>query len=97
MRKTFLLLLATGLLAVPLAAAPGAQAQRDDLSSVPRISQADFKKLLATGHVVVIDNRDEGSYKNGHIPGSICIPLSDIEKHVGELEKERRPIVTYCA
>jgi 3-mercaptopyruvate sulfurtransferase SseA len=93
MQAALLLALGLSLWGVP----PAAPAQSDELSAVPRISQSDFKKLLATGDVLVIDTRDEGSYRNGHIPGSISIPLTDIEKHVRELRGEKRPIVTYCA
>ncbi len=96
MKQTKLvLLILSAVLSAPVVAT--AQAPNDDLNSAPRISQADFRKLLDTGNVLVIDTRDEASYTNGHIPGSISIPLGDIDKHVKELKSEKRPIVTYCA
>lgn len=45
----------------------------------------------------ILDVRDEEEYAGplGHIPGARLLPLSNLEKHVGELEKDR-PIVTVC-
>ncbi len=94
-RTTVLVFLSLGLLAV--AAAAVARPAPQDLSGVPRISQRDFKKALSAGSILVIDVRDAGSYANGHIPGAISMPLSEVEKHLPELKSERRPIVTYCA
>lgn len=74
-----------------------AAAQEDPLASVPRISQEDFRQLLASGRVLAIDVRDEGQYENGHIPGAVSMPLLDLSKHVARLKTEKRPIVTYCA
>ncbi len=74
-----------------------ARAQADELAVVPRISQADFKKALAAGAVLVLDVRDAASYANGHIPGARSIPLDELRRHVKQLKAEPRPIVTYCA
>jgi ArsR family transcriptional regulator len=66
-------------------------------SSVPRISQADFKKALAAGEVLVLDVRDAQSYAMGHIPGAINVPLSDLQKKAPELKAAKKTIVAYCA
>jgi rhodanese-related sulfurtransferase len=76
------------------AAAPVPQ---DDLAAAPRISQADFKKGLASDGLLVLDVRDAASYAGGHIPGSVSMPLDEMTKHIVELKAERRPIVTVCA
>jgi len=70
---------------------------QDDLSTVPRISMAEFEKLLKAGGVLVIDVRDAVSYGAGHIPGAILMPLGTLEKHVAELKAVTKPIVAYCA
>ncbi len=64
-----------------------------------RIEIDEFRKLQAAGKVLVVDVRDPQSYTNGHIPGSINIPLGDHEQaeHFNKLKAEKRPIVTYCA
>ncbi len=69
----------------------------DELAGVPRISQADFKRELTAGNVLVLDVRDAASYESGHIPGAVSMPLDELGRHLEELKAEKRPIVTYCA
>jgi 3-mercaptopyruvate sulfurtransferase SseA len=74
-----------------------AHAQSDDPATVPRISQADFKKAWLAKTILVIDVRDEAGFAAGHIPGAVLVPLAELAKHVQQLKAERRPIVAYCA
>jgi rhodanese-related sulfurtransferase len=69
-----------------------------------RISQQDFKKLVAGKNVTVLDTRDEDSYAMGHIPGAISLPDHDLgvptpaaDKVVARLKASKRPVVVYCA
>ena len=87
------ILLGALILALPLAGL----ARQGGESSVPRISQADFKKALAAGEILVVDVRDAESYALGHIPGAIHVSLSDLQKKAPELKAAKKPIVTYCA
>ena len=41
----------------------------------PRITQADFKKLIAAKNVVVVDTRVADAFALGHIPGALLLPL----------------------
>ncbi len=87
-------------LGLPRAIAAEAQTaspQNDELATAPRISQAEFKKAVDAGGVLVIDVRDAQAYANGHIPGAISIPLDQLTRHAAELKVETRPIVTYCS
>jgi cysteine synthase B len=68
-----------------------------DLAAVPRVSQAEFKKLLAANKVLAIDVRDAHAYENGHIPGALNVSFVDVEIMANRLLKEPRPIVAYCA
>ena len=70
----------------------------------PRISQADFKKLRATGKLVIVDTRNQEAYDRGHIPGAILLPLEGRQTWPDEynvtadgLKSAKKPIVTYCA
>ncbi len=74
-----------------------AAAQETDLSKAPRITLAEFKKLYDAHDVVVVDVRDESSFKNGHIPGAIWISLDQLAAKAPQLKAETKPIVTYCA
>jgi rhodanese-related sulfurtransferase len=62
-----------------------------------RITIDDFRALQAKGEVLVLDVRSVESYREGHIPGAVSLPLDSVEQKIAELRKERRPIVTYCS
>lgn len=74
-----------------------AAAQEMDLSTAPRITLAEFKKLHDAHDVVVVDVRDAAAFKAGHIPGALSIPLDQVTARVEQLKAENKPIVTYCA
>ncbi len=62
-----------------------------------RISVEDFKQLQAKGDVLILDVRDAESYRNGHLPGAVLMPLDTVESRAAALRSEKRPIVTYCS
>ena len=64
---------------------------RGDKSS---ISPVEATLLINREDAVVIDVRDQGEYAQGHIPNARHLPLGDIARRSGELEKfKSRPIV----
>ena len=70
----------------------------------PRISQQDFKKLIAARNVIIVDTRVADAYPLGHIPGAVLLPLEgsltwpeSYEKTVSTLIATKKPVVTYCA
>ncbi len=71
----------------------------------PRITQADFKKLVAAKNVIIVDTRNADAYAAGHIAGAILLPLegqltwsdADQKNVVEPLKHAKKPIVTYCA
>ena len=65
---------------------------KDNLEPIPR------DELLARVQddlVTVIDVRPIEEYAAGHVPGAINIPLSELEKHLDQLDPEQE-IVAYC-
>ena len=86
--------------AVLVSLTAAARAQID----APRITQKDFKKLLAAKNVVIVDTRVEDVFELGHIPGAVKLPLEgrltwpeSYEKTVAMLIATKKPVVTYCA
>jgi predicted methyltransferase len=75
----------------------GDDAKAEWKSPALRISVADFKQLQAGGDVLILDVRDAESYRNGHLPGAVLVPLDTVESRAAELRTEKRPIVTYCS
>jgi SAM-dependent methyltransferase len=62
-----------------------------------RISLSEFKRLLAKDAVMVLDVRDDESYRLGHIPGAQLVPLDALSDHATELRANSKLIVTYCS
>jgi rhodanese-related sulfurtransferase len=100
MRICFAAALLLALTMVPVAVA----AQGADAIDAPRITQSQFKKLLAAKNVVVVDTRNEDAFAESHIIGAVLLPLEgrltwpeSYEKTVAKLIASRKPVVTYCA
>ena len=45
---------------------------------------------------LVVDVRTPAEFASGHFPGSINIPLQEIESRIAEFGEKNRPIVVYC-
>ena len=70
----------------------------------PRISQPDFKKLMAARNVIIVDTRVADVFSSGHNPGAVLLPLEGsltwpepYEKIVSTLIATKKVVVTYCA
>ena len=61
-----------------------------------RVTVAELKDMLAKNEAVVIDVRNEDSYKAAHIKGAKLIPEVEVVKRSDELPKDKL-IVTYCS
>lgn len=53
------------------------------------------KELLNKG-ATIIDVRTKAEYQNGHIKGSVNIPLDKLESNISKINKNK-PIITCCA
>ena len=54
-------------------------------------------RILKSQSVVLIDVRSKQEYKEGHLDGSINIPLFDIRKEIIEQVTDRnKAIIVYC-
>jgi len=65
---------------------------KDDLEPVGR---DELLKRAGSGSITVIDVRPEEEYRSGHIPGSVSIPLKDLEDRIAEIPRDAE-IVAYC-
>ena len=57
--------------------------------------KVDYKELLNNG-ATIIDVRTKAEYQQGHIRGSVNIPLNNFSNHYSKLNKSK-PIITCCA
>jgi rhodanese-related sulfurtransferase len=67
-------------------------------SDIPKINKTEFEEKQSDGNsCIVVDVRNPHEYEQGHIDGSINIPLMlihDIEEKIQDKEKE---IICVCA
>lgn len=61
------------------------------------ISPAQATQLINRDDAVIIDVRDAAEYAAGHLLNAQHIPLGELEKRVGELEKLKdKPVILNC-
>ena len=66
--------------------------QRDRLEPIPR---AELLRRMRAGLVTVIDVRPDDEYRQGHLPGSINLPLSELTRLLESLPRDQA-IIAYC-
>jgi rhodanese-related sulfurtransferase len=68
-------------------------------TTVARTPLADFEVLQARGAVLVVDVRNDDSFRAGHIPGAINVPIDEVERRTAEIISRAGSlaIVTYCS
>jgi len=76
--------------------AAGSPGTKPPADGVRRVTVTELKDLLANNEAVVIDVRNDASYKASHIKGSKLIPEAEVAKRSDELPKDKL-IVTYCS
>lgn len=59
------------------------------------IKQISPKELGLKKGMVLLDVRSNKEYENGHIPGAVHVPLSDIGDKIKKLKKDK-DLVVYC-
>jgi rhodanese-related sulfurtransferase/DNA-binding transcriptional ArsR family regulator len=59
------------------------------------VDNDELARRVRAGEVTLIDVRPREEYVAAHIPGAISLPLADLGKRLGELQK-RRDVVAYC-
>jgi 3-mercaptopyruvate sulfurtransferase SseA len=61
-----------------------------------RINVTEAQDLIASGHAVVIDVRNQAAFDQGHIRGAKLIPFAEVADRSGELPRDKT-IITYCS
>lgn len=71
----------------PSAGAPSAAAVQPGTPGATDVSG--LQAAMAAGSVVLIDVRTPGEYGDGHVPGAVNIPISELEGRLSELEPHK--------
>jgi rhodanese-related sulfurtransferase/DNA-binding MarR family transcriptional regulator len=59
------------------------------------VSRKQLLERLRCGTATVLDVRPEDEFRQGHVPGALNIPLSQLERRLAELPVDRE-VVAYC-
>ncbi len=57
--------------------------------------KVDYAELIKNG-AIILDVRSKGEYANGHVKGSINIPLDQLGSNLAKFKKDKA-IITCCA
>jgi glyoxylase-like metal-dependent hydrolase (beta-lactamase superfamily II)/rhodanese-related sulfurtransferase len=68
----------------------------DLVRTAARTTPAELDDLLAENAVTLVDIRNPGEVEQGHIPGSVHIPLAQLRARLNQLPTDK-PIVVHCA
>ncbi|RIK43533.1 MAG: rhodanese-like domain-containing protein [Chloroflexi bacterium] len=65
-------------------------------STTPQITPAELQARIAAGErVQLIDVRERSEWNQGHIPGSLHIPLGELQRNAGRVARDL-PVVMVC-
>jgi rhodanese-related sulfurtransferase/DNA-binding transcriptional ArsR family regulator len=67
----------------------------DQRGALEPVDNDELVRRVRAGEVTLIDVRPREEYLAAHIPGALSVPLADLGKRLGELQK-RRDVVAYC-
>lgn len=61
------------------------------------VSSQEASDLIANLKPFILDVRTAGEFSGGHIEGAVLIPISELQKRLGELKgREKEPLFVYC-
>jgi phage shock protein E len=60
------------------------------------IEKTDYTQLIAEG-AIILDVRTSGEFSNGHIKGSINIPVNKLAANLHKLKAKNKAVITCCA
>jgi hydroxyacylglutathione hydrolase len=65
------------------------------LQTIPGIGLAELAEAVRAGAVAVLDVRGRGEWSAGHVPGTLNIPLGELEQCLDTVPTDR-PLVVHC-
>ncbi|MEW6404728.1 MAG: rhodanese-like domain-containing protein, partial [Chloroflexota bacterium] len=60
--------------------------EEESFPEVPRVSLEEALSAHQAGSAIFIDIRDSSAYEEAHIPGSLSLPLAQLESQLKELD-----------
>jgi len=67
----------------------------EERGALEQVDRDELLRRVRRGDVTILDVRPPEEYRAGHIPGALSVPLSDLQKRLRELPRNR-DVVAYC-
>jgi rhodanese-related sulfurtransferase len=68
------------------------------IRGIAALNPTEAMQFINHDDAVILDIRESGEYKDGHVPNSRNFPFSGLKGRLRELEKlKNKPIIVYCA
>lgn len=66
--------------------------------SYQQITQEEAKEMMDTQEVIILDVREQDEYDNGHIPGSVLLPVGIIDEETAAavIPEKDSTVLVYC-
>lgn len=65
--------------------------------NIPQVDADQLRQRLQKEKLFILDVREVFEHQTQKIPGSALIPLGELQRRIGELEKHRdKEIIVYC-
>lgn len=66
--------------------------------SYQQITQEGAKEMMDTQEVIILDVREQDEYDNGHIPGSVLLPVGIIDEETAAavIPEKDSTVLVYC-
>ena len=73
-------------------------AEKGEKAMYEQITAEEAKKIMDSGEEhIILDTREQGEFDEGHIPGAILIPYTEIENKAEEMLPDKdKLILVYC-
>ncbi len=68
----------------------------DSINQFFGCSKTDYADLVKKG-AIILDVRSKGEFSDGHIKGSINIPVQELQNNLVKLKDKNKTIITCCA
>jgi len=67
----------------------------DNQDELEPIEHAELRERMGKGEIVLLDVRPNDEFQAGHIPGAFSMPLTELEKRLEEIPRDRE-VVAFC-
>jgi hydroxyacylglutathione hydrolase len=71
------------------------RSSKGQLQTIPTLTLPEVSTQLGGDHAVVVDVRSEGEWEDGHVPGSLNLPVGSLDERAGEIPRDR-PVIVHC-